>query len=835
MSRIIGIDFGTSSTQVSYRNAGGGSTLLSFDVQANDTMAGTALRSFSIPTLVSDSADGQRRFGFEVVLPTSGVGGGATDDAVITYSVKSQVLEAIQLEEPKLHRSYNMIVGFLRYVAGLISNADESLNPMNDDVIVQMSCPVMWSLSARNQLVAAATEAGFKVREGELLDEPISASGAWVKAKGGNLDSGKVLLFDMGAGTLDLALVSVENSETRITAARGNGIAGDHIDEVLVELLSDQISSVLGGESWLEDPQVLEGLRNEARLAKESLSRTKQAEYTFESAPIKVTLKDLEAALTLPRSREISAQQVNLGFTGAAVQEVELLLRQAKMYEKEQALSTDDIRAIEFEDLREEINYIVLVGGSTEMWGVRTFIENLFPNAKGIEFGSVDPELLTAAPRLTVALGLAQSENPVSLNDFRPNYSIKFFWEGDPDGITIYEAYSPTFDFKDEWLLNNRVFAARPWMANSPDLQLPTAPTGSNPGGIVAFVKPNGELIHCDVGGGKIQSGFLFYFGQFCSPNFNSGQAAQIRFTASQEVLMSDGQGNRSTVLVQHGMRKDAGKYVMNVKGSNLDGVPENLYDFWDDLCSRTSTNWPDTIAEPAFSAPGVAEEPVTVSPEEDLPKPDAPDVGSTAIDDDDAPTANRVQPGMAKAGALWSLEDDLQLVTAYVTGKDWASTALELERTEQAAIARAVLLCKEHLKLPLSTKYVFQEIELEETQGLETFLRAGLKIEQIALALGLTQEQVFTFGFQRRLLTPMDPNEVERLAAIDDEPAREGSAWTTEEIQTLKRQVAQGLTLADIASDHHRSKMSILRKVYELGGLNDGQLELCFAHSHFD
>jgi hypothetical protein len=109
------------------------------------------------------------------------------------------------------------------------------------------------------------------------------------------------------------------------------------------------------------------------------------------------------------------------------------------------------------------------------------------------------------------------------------------------------------------------------------------------------------------------------------------------------------------------------------------------------------------------------------------------------------------------------------------------------------------------------------------------------LKIEQIALALGLTQEQVFTFGFQHRLLTPMDPNEVERLAAIDDEPAREGSAWTSDEIQTLKRQVAQGLTLADIAADHHRSKISTLRKVYELGGLNDGQLELCFAHSHFD
>jgi hypothetical protein len=833
MSRLIGIDFGTSSTQVSYRNAGGGSTLLNFDLPANESAAGAVLRSFSIPTLISDSRDGRRSFGFDVVLPTSGAEAGSIESAEITYSVKSQVLEAIKLDNPKLHPSYEKIVGFLRYVADLIGEADESLNPLNDDVIVQMSCPVMWSLSARNHLVLAASDAGYRVREGELLDEPISASGAWVNAKGGKLESGKVLLFDMGAGTLDLALVSVEKSETRITAARGNGIAGDHIDDVLVEILSDQISSVLGGVSWRENPLILDGIRNEARLAKESLSRSKQAEYTFESAPIKVTLKDLEASLALPKSQTTRSQQENLGFTGAAIVEIEALLRQAKMFEREQALSTAEIRAIEFEVLRREIDYIVLVGGSTEMWGVRSFIENLFPNAKGIEFGSVDPELLTDAPRLTVALGLAQSENPVSLNDFRPNYSLKFFWEGAPEGITIYEAYSPPFDFKDEWFLNNRVFAARPWMANSPDLGLPTAPTGSNPGGVVAFVKPNGQLIHCDVGGGKLFSGFLFYFGQYCSPNFNSGQAAQIRFTANQEVVMADGQGNRRTILVQHGMRKDDDKYVMNVKGANLESVPENLYEFWDEFCSKPFNSWLEIIDGSTSSSAAAAS--YVDQPSETIQKPASIDEDVELEDGDIEDPSTIVKSSTAKADALWSLEDDLLLVKSYSAGTDWASAALELERSEQATIARAVLLCKEHLKLPLSSTYVFKEIELEDTQGLETFLRAGLKIEQIALALGLTQDQVFTFGFQHRLLTPMDPNEIERLTSIDAEPSREGAAWTSDEIQTLRLQVSQGLTLADIASGHQRSKMAILRKVYELGGLNDGQLELFFAHAQFD
>lgn len=833
MSKLLGIDFGTSSTQVSYRDAGGGSTLLRFQVPANGSESAGVALDYSIPTLIAENSDGQYRFGFEVTVPTSDEVHSKESKQRITYSVKTEVVEASKLAEPRSHESFAKIVGFLKYVGELINFVDPSLNPFSEEVVVQMSCPVSWALSARTFLVEAATEAGYTVREGELIDEPIAASTSWLSSNRAVADESKCVVFDMGAGTLDLALVSIELDDTRITSAEGNNVAGDHIDDVLVEILRDRLDQAFGGNSWNSQPELEEQVRNTVRIAKESLSASKQQELTFrvnQEKTVTLTRKDLEASLSRPLMKHDGLEPVPVAFTTKAISSIEKLLRVGKMHDKSVELVPEEIRRIPLSELLDEVDHVILVGGSTEMLGLREWILSTFRNAKSVTAGSVDPETLLEAPRLAVGLGLSNADNPLSLNDFRPNYSIKFYWAGAPDGETIYEAYSPTFNFEDQWLLHNRVYAMKTWIASTHIGDLPTAPSSESPGGILAFVKPNGHLIRCDLEDGTTASGFFFAFGAKCSPLVPESQAARVRFTSNQVVNWVDGQGNTGSVAVKHRLRIENSYYIMDASASGqVEEVPEILEEFW-------SSVWGDlpAVTEEVLDSTSIAaSDPIT---------PDTQIFGdetAESIPDASSHISLPPQPAervndLSKSGTIWALEEDHHLAEAYVNGISWDAIASELLRKESAVIARAVMLCREGAKISLPGNYFFKEIQVDQADTLRMFLEANLNIEQVALAVGMSISDVFTFGFQERLLKPIDPAELERHQGNDSRPARHGSRWTTEEIEQLKEEVNSGLTLSDIADLHKRTQVSIFMKTHDLGGLNDGQLGLYFTNAHF-
>ncbi len=102
----------------------------------------------------------------------------------------------------------------------------------------RLGCPAMWDGQQRQRLLDLAEHAGLPVGDHTLIDEPVAAGVAWVqqqRSRGREVE-GKLLVVDMGGGTLDVALLDVvaevgHDPEISVLSSWGLDEAGDSLDE----------------------------------------------------------------------------------------------------------------------------------------------------------------------------------------------------------------------------------------------------------------------------------------------------------------------------------------------------------------------------------------------------------------------------------------------------------------------------------------------------------------------------------------------------------------------------------------------------------------------------
>ncbi len=99
---------------------------------------------------------------------------------------------------------------------------------------VVITVPASFDLPQKNATKEAGLLAGYK--QVVLLSEPIAASLAYTyKKKEKNLEDGKWLVYDLGGGTFDVALVNIKSGELNIIDHEGdNFLGGKDIDELIV-------------------------------------------------------------------------------------------------------------------------------------------------------------------------------------------------------------------------------------------------------------------------------------------------------------------------------------------------------------------------------------------------------------------------------------------------------------------------------------------------------------------------------------------------------------------------------------------------------------------------
>ena len=166
-----------------------------------------------------------------------------------------------------------------------------------------VTVPVQFGAAERRRTVEAATRAGLT--DVTLIDEPVAAALCHVlagpdAAEGGLwfselADATTVLVFDLGGGTLDLALVRYGPEGVVVRAAGGDPrLGGADFTTALADALAGQFARThpkLRVPDPRDDPAANQALQNEVEAAKRALSVRQSTPVTLHHAGAKKTYK----------------------------------------------------------------------------------------------------------------------------------------------------------------------------------------------------------------------------------------------------------------------------------------------------------------------------------------------------------------------------------------------------------------------------------------------------------------------------------------------------------------------------------------------------------------
>jgi molecular chaperone DnaK (HSP70) len=295
---------------------------------------------------------------------------------------------------------------------------------------LRLGCPAQWDAAQRRTLRTIAAGAGLGNASPELVDEPVAAGVGWVAAReaGGRPFEGRVLVFDYGGGTLDVAVLDVREVDGRtavsVLSAVGLHRAGDALDAGIVADLAEDWRRAGADLAAAPRPETAQALAEiAARQAKVRLS-------TVESVPVRVGEEDWwlpEVMYTRARLEERFGPQLD-----EAMRVVDAALRAAD-------LRTSDGTGAGVADA------VLLAGGLSQVPAVRRRLAAAFPDAEV----TTDPAV--TSPAQSVAHGLASSPEEHGLTLHRPGFDVVLEWvdaAGDSHRHTLYRAHTPLYEWQ---------------------------------------------------------------------------------------------------------------------------------------------------------------------------------------------------------------------------------------------------------------------------------------------------------------------------------------------------------------------------------------------------
>ncbi len=219
----------------------------------------------------------------------------------------------------------------LRKLAGRAENA---LGGMLDGAVITV--PAYFDDAQRQATKDAATLAGIKVLR--LLNEPTAAAIAY------GLDQREdsvIAVYDLGGGTFDISILRLSRGVFEVLATGGDSaLGGDDFDRVIAEWIRQQV-----GMNESLDPIEQRILLETAKSAKEELT---------DQVSVAIEVLDWQGTLSRDQLNELLDPLI------------EKTLRAAKKSLRDAGASTD------------QVDEVILVGGSTRTPRVREKVEQLF-------------------------------------------------------------------------------------------------------------------------------------------------------------------------------------------------------------------------------------------------------------------------------------------------------------------------------------------------------------------------------------------------------------------------------------------------------------------------
>ena len=358
MSKIIGIDLGTTNSCVAVME--GGSPTVITNAEGGRTTPSVVAFTKEGDTLVGQPAKRQA-----VTNPTNTIFSSKRFIGRMFDEVGTEISEMPYDFKKGTNSEVMIVANDNSYAPPQISamilqkiklTAEEYLGETVTDAVITV--PAYFNDSQRQATKDAGAIAGLNVRR--IINEPTAAALAYgLESK----KDEKIAVFDLGGGTFDISILEIGDGVFEVKSTNGDThLGGDDFDQALVSWLIKEFKSSEGIDLG-KDAMALQRLREAAEKAKCELSSSKQTD---------INLPFITADASGPK-------HLNLSLTRAKFESlVDDLIKRTK---------GPCIKALKDAGLnKSDIDEVIIVGGSSRIPKVQALVKTIFgkePN-KGV-------------------------------------------------------------------------------------------------------------------------------------------------------------------------------------------------------------------------------------------------------------------------------------------------------------------------------------------------------------------------------------------------------------------------------------------------------------------
>ena len=329
MAKAVGIDLGTTNSVVAVLEAG------------DPVVIPNSEGARTTPSIVAFSKTG------EVLVGEVAKRQAITNPDRTFRSIKSRMGEGWQSDDID-GKKYTPQEISARTLMKLKRDAEAYLGTTVTDAVITV--PAYFDDAQRTATKEAGAIAGLNVLR--IINEPTAAALAYGLEK--TTEDETILVFDLGGGTFDVSVLEIGDGVFEVKSTHGDThLGGDDWDQRIIDWLVQQFKSAHGVD-LSQDRMALQRLKEAAEKAKIELSQTQQTQINL---PFITATADgplhLDESLTRAKFQEMTA---------------DLVERCRVAFEK--ALKDAGLT-------KNQINHVILVGGSTRMPAVQELVMSL--------------------------------------------------------------------------------------------------------------------------------------------------------------------------------------------------------------------------------------------------------------------------------------------------------------------------------------------------------------------------------------------------------------------------------------------------------------------------
>ena len=328
MSKIIGIDLGTTNSAVAVME--GGEPTITANVEGNRTT----------PSVVAFTKNGERLVGETAKRQA------ITNAARTITSIKREMGTDYKVKIDDKEYSPEEISAMI--LQKIKSDVESYLGETVSEAVITV--PAYFTDSQRQATKDAGKIAGLDVKR--IINEPTAAALAYGMDK--DTEQHKIMVFDLGGGTFDVSILEIGDGVFEVLSTRGNNrLGGDDFDEVLMNYMISEFKKE-NGIDLSKDVTAMQRLKDAAEKAKKELSTT------------------MTTNVNLPFITAVDGAPVhlNMDIKRAKFEELASDLIDKTLVPVREALNDAGLTA-------SEIDKVLLVGGSTRIPAVQEAVKKL--------------------------------------------------------------------------------------------------------------------------------------------------------------------------------------------------------------------------------------------------------------------------------------------------------------------------------------------------------------------------------------------------------------------------------------------------------------------------